>query len=207
MDGTLVDTEPFWIECEGALVEEHGGTWTSADAMSIVGFDLIDAANVLRGRGGVRMEPVDIVDHLLDCVIGRIRDHVPWRPGAAELLADCRRAGIPTGLVTMSWQRFADAVVVAAPAGSFQTVVTGDAVSRGKPDPEPYLKAAADLGVPPQDCVAIEDSPTGVAAALAAGCRTIGVPHAVPLDEDTPGLTIVRSLAGIGVEELEALVA
>ncbi len=206
MDGTLVDTEPFWIECEGALVAEHGGTWTSADAHSIVGFDLIDAAMVLRDRGGVLLEPVEIVEHLLDGVIARIQSHVPWRPGAALLLAECRRGGIPTALVTMSWRRFADAVVEAAPEGSFQTVVTGDAVSRGKPDPEPYLKAAADLGVAPGSCIAIEDSPTGVASALRAGCRTLGVPHVVALDE-TPGLTIIDSLEGIGVEELEALVA
>ena len=206
MDGTLVDTEPFWIECEGALVAEHGGSWSSADAHSIVGFDLLDAAMVLRERGGVQLEPIEIVEHLLDGVIGRIRSHVPWRPGAAELLAECVSAAIPTALVTMSWRRFADAVVEAAPAGSFRTVVTGDAVARGKPDPEPYLKAAADLGVRPESCIAIEDSPTGVASALRAGCRTIGVPHVVALEE-SPGLTIIESLDGIGVKELEALVA
>ena len=206
MDGTLVDTEPFWIECEGALVAEHGGTWSSADAHSIVGFDLIDAAIVLRDRGGVRLEPIEIVEHLLDGVIARIQSHVPWRPGAAELLADCRRAAIPTALVTMSWRRFADAVVAAAPRGSFETVVTGDAVTRGKPNPEPYLKAIADLGVSPAECVAIEDSPTGVASALGAGCATLGVPHVVHLEE-AAGLTIVETLLGVGVEELEALVA
>jgi HAD superfamily hydrolase (TIGR01509 family) len=154
----------------------------------------------------VRLEPLEIVEHLLDGVIARIRSHVPWRPGAAELLAECGREGIPTALVTMSWRRFADAVVESAPPGSFQTVVTGDAVTRGKPDPEPYLKAAADLGVTPGSCIAIEDSPTGVASALRAGCRTLGVPHVVSLDE-TPGLTIVGTLEGVGVEELGTLVA
>jgi beta-phosphoglucomutase-like phosphatase (HAD superfamily) len=105
----------------------------------------------------------------------------------------------------MSWRRLVDAVVGSAPPGAFATSVAGDEVTRGKPHPEPYLAAAAALGVRAEDCVAIEDSPTGTAAALDAGCVTLGVPHVVPLAE-APGLTIVDSLAGVGVEELVALV-
>ncbi len=205
MDGTLVDTEPYWIECEHELVDAHGGTWTAADAHSLVGFDLIDAAVELRERGGVDLEPEEIVEILLDGVLHRVAEHLPWRPGARELLAACRSAGIPCVLVTMSWRRFADAVVEAAPAGSFAATVAGDEVSNGKPHPEPYAKAAADLGVEPGDCVAIEDSPTGVASALGAGCATLGVPHVVPLPP-ADGLTIVDSLVGLDVADLAALV-
>jgi beta-phosphoglucomutase-like phosphatase (HAD superfamily) len=204
MDGTLVDTEPYWIECEHELVNEHGGTWTEDDAHSLVGFDLIDAAVELRNRGGVDLEPAQIVEVLLDGVLARVADHLPWRPGARELLMACRVARIPCVLVTMSWRRFADAVVGAVPEGSFVATVTGDEVTNGKPDPEPYLKAAAEVGVDPRDCVAIEDSPTGVASALAAGCVTLGVPHVVALPP-TDGLTVVDSLAGVGVDELAAL--
>jgi HAD superfamily hydrolase (TIGR01509 family) len=204
MDGTLVDTEPFWIACELELVAEHGGTWTSADAHSIVGSDLIDGATVLRDRGGVRLEPLEIVERLLDGVIARIAVEIPWRPGARELLASCVAAGIPSALVTMSWRRFADAVVTAVPPGSFAASIAGDEVVRGKPDPEPYLAAARALGVEPGHCIAIEDSPTGVAAAMGAGCITVGIPHVVPLP-DVEGLTIVESLDGIGYEELVAL--
>ncbi len=204
MDGTLVDTEPFWIECEHALVAEHGGTWTDEDAHSLVGFDLIDAAVELRDRGGVDLEPARIVEILLDGVLARVAEHLPWRPGARELLASCAAAGIPSVLVTMSWCRVAEAVVAAAPDGSFAASVAGDEVGRGKPDPEPYLKAAAEVGADPRDCVAIEDSPTGVASALAAGCATLGVPHVVALPP-TVGLTVVDSLAGVGVDDLAAL--
>lgn len=204
MDGTLVDTEPFWIECEHALVAEHGGAWTDEDAHSLVGFDLIDAAVELRDRGGVDLEPARIVEILLDGVLARVAEHLPWRPGARELLASCAAAGIPSVLVTMSWRRVAEAVVAAAPDGSFAASVAGDEVGRGKPDPEPYLKAAADVGADPRDCVAIEDSPTGVASALAAGCATLGVPHVVALPP-TVGLTVVDSLAGVGVDDLAAL--
>jgi HAD superfamily hydrolase (TIGR01509 family) len=205
MDGTLVDTEPYWIASEHALVAEFGGAWTDADAHSIVGFDLLDAAVELRDRGGVRLEPVEIVERLLDGVIGLARAELPWRVGARELLAECTRAGIPCAMVTMSWRRLADAVLAASPPGSFAASITGDEVTRGKPDPEPYLAAAAALGVDPSACVAIEDSPTGVASALGAGCATLGVPHVVPLTA-VPGLTIVASLADVALADLRALV-
>ncbi len=204
MDGTLVDTEPYWIGCEYELVAEFGGTWTEADAHSLVGFDLLDAAHELRTRGGVLLEPVQVVERLLDGVIRRVADRLPWRPGAPELLAECVDAGVPCVLVTMSWRRLADAVVASAPAGSFVTSVTGDEVTNGKPDPEPYLAAAEALGVDAADCVAIEDSPTGVASALAAGCATLGVPHVVPVVA-SPGLTLVDSLAGIRLSHLREL--
>ena len=205
MDGTLVDTEPYWIELEIELVAAFDGTWTLEDAYSIIGFDLLDAAVELRDRGGVPLEPPEIVGRLLDGVIGRIDQHLPWRPGAPELLAECRALGVPCALVTMSWRRLAEAVVEAAPAGSFRRVVTGDEVTNGKPHPEPYIAAAAALGVEPSECVAIEDSPTGTASALAAGCATLGVPHVVPLIPRS-GLTIVDSLVGVGVDDLGHLV-
>ncbi|MET0908364.1 MAG: HAD family phosphatase [Ilumatobacteraceae bacterium] len=204
MDGTLVDTEPYWIACEHELVAEFDGTWTSADAHSIVGFDLLDAAVELRDRGGVRLDPPAIVERLLDGVIARAAHELPWRPGAARLLAECAAAGIPCALVTMSWRRLADAVIAASPAGSFIASITGDEVSNGKPDPEPYLAAAAALGVDAARCVAIEDSPTGVASALAAGCATLGVPHVVPL-APALGLTIVASLADLALADLGLL--
>jgi beta-phosphoglucomutase-like phosphatase (HAD superfamily) len=83
--------------------------------------------------------------------------------------------------------------------------VTGDEVERGKPHPEPYIAAAAALGVDPRHCVAIEDSPTGAASALAAGCATLGVPHVVPLDTAV-GLTVVDSLVGVDVNVLRRLI-
>lgn len=206
MDGTLVDTEPYWIACEHALVDEFGDTWTDADARSVVGFDLLDAAVQLRDRGGVRLDPPQIVERLLDGVIERVGAHLPWRPGALELLAACGEAGVPCALVTMSWKRLADAVVAASPAGSFTTVVSGDMVDNGKPHPEPYLTAAALLGVSTKSCIAIEDSPTGVAAALASGCATLGVPHVVDL-APAPRLTLAPTLVGLHVDDLGRLVA
>jgi HAD superfamily hydrolase (TIGR01509 family) len=203
MDGTLVDTEPYWIECERTLVEQHGGVWTHEDAESLIGSDLLDSGKVLRDQG-VDMEPEAIVEWLLDGVIARIQTELPWRPGARSLLDECRAAGVRCALVTMSWRRFADAVLLSAPDRSFELTITGDEVSHGKPHPEPYAAAARALDVDPAECVAIEDSRTGVASALAAGCATLGVPHVVSLDP-APNLTIVDSLVGLDLDDVRAL--
>ena len=201
MDGTIVDTEPYWMASEHALVAEFGGTWGPDDARSIVGFDLLDAAVELRTRGGVDLEPPAIVDRLLDSVIARCATELPWRPGASALLTEARNAGVACVLVTMSWRRLADAVLAESPAGAFVGSVTGDEVANGKPAPDPYLAAAELVGADPADCLAIEDSPTGVASAIAAGCRTVAVPHVVDV-EPRPGLTILPTLDGVRLADL-----
>jgi HAD superfamily hydrolase (TIGR01509 family) len=179
MDGTLVDTEPYWIECEYELVEAHGGTWNEDHAHALVGRDLMDSGRYIREHGEVDLAPEEIVNRLMDGVIARVRNNVPWRPGARDLLAELRTEEIPCALVTMSWRRLADAVVSTLPRGSFATTIVGDEVRRGKPHPEPYLAAARKLKVSPRDCVALEDSPTGVRSATAAGCHVIVIPHIV----------------------------
>lgn len=183
MDGTLVDTEPYWFEVETEIVTRHGGTWTLSDAMHLVGNSLIDSGRYIREVGGVDLEPAEIVELLLDGAIERVSRAVPWRPNAVELLADLREEGVPCALVTSSYRRFVQPVLEALPDGTFQVVMTGDAVTQGKPHPEPYLKAAAMLGVDPRSAVAIEDTNTGARSAEAAGCTVLVVPNHVPVLE------------------------
>ena len=209
MDGTIVDTEPYWFAAEHAVVAEHGDYWSDDLARSVVGFDLLDSGRFMIEHGGVRLTPHEIVELLLDSVVSELKREVPWRPGARELLADVRTAGIPTALVTMSWRRFADEVVNALPTGSFDASVVGDDVERGKPHPDAYLLAAERLGVDSTKCVALEDSPTGVASALAAGAIVLAVPHhvGVPMRHDVNGRMIRRdTLAGITAAELASFV-
>ncbi len=205
LDGTLVDTEPYWIEAERELAAAHGAPWTHDDAMSIVGMALLDAAAVLR-RAGIAMGEPEIVEHMVGEVCDRLDRHIPWQPGAADLLASLAQAGVPCGLVTMSYRSIADRVVAHAPPGAFGAVVTGDTVSRGKPHPEPYLTAAAKLGVDIARAVAVEDSPTGLASATAAGARPLAVPHIVPIPP-APGLSRVDSLAGVTLADLATIAA
>jgi HAD superfamily hydrolase (TIGR01509 family) len=204
LDGTLVDTEPYWIDAEYRLVDEHGGRWTDDDAHALIGNDLIVSADYLREVGGVDLDPPGIVDRLLDLVVEATRREVPWRPGARELLAECRAAGVPTALVTMSYARFAGVVVDQLPPQSFAAVVTGDQVRRGKPHPEAYVEACRRLDVDPRRSVALEDSNTGIAAAEAAGCVVVGIPNRVEVPP-AAGRTLVESLAGVTLAELAAL--
>ena len=206
MDGTIVDTEPYWIAAEYALVEAHGGTWTDEHAHALVGNALLASADYIREHGGVQLEPERIVELLLDDVVRAAEEAMPWQRGARELLEQANAAGIPCGLVTMSYRRLADAVIAALAPGTFAVVVTGDQVLDGKPHPEAYLTAARELGVVPARCVAIEDSPTGVASAEAAGCVVVAVPHHVPI-EPTATRTVVNSLTELTVGDLDELVA
>lgn len=205
MDGTLVDTEPYWMAAEHALMADFGIPWTAEDGLSMLGLPLLAAGEVLREHG-VPLAAEAIVDRLLASVVAAVADAAPWQPGAHELLVSLREAGVPCALVTMSYRSLADAVTRHAPEGSFAAVIAGDEVVHGKPHPEPYLRAAEVLGVDIAACVAIEDSPPGVGSALASGARTLGVEHIVPV-ERRPGLSRVGSLSGIGLGELARIMS
>lgn len=188
MDGTLVDTEPYWIAAEIGLVTEHGGHWDVEKAMGLVGNALDSTAAVLQ-EAGVKLSVREIVDHLSHSVIAGIRKELPWRPGARELLAELHGRGVRCALVTMSERNLASEVVNALDGDYFEFLITGDEVENGKPHPEPYLKAVArlretDPELTDAHCVAIEDSVPGVASAVASGVATIAVPNAVPLPAD-----------------------
>jgi HAD superfamily hydrolase (TIGR01509 family) len=206
MDGTLVDTEPYWIRAEHELVAAHGGAWTDEMGHQLVGRALEDSAQLIIDGTGIELTVLEVVNHLLARVIEQVEERVPWRPGAPELLAELGDHGVPNVLVTMSWRNLAAAVLRNLPEGSFGGLVTGDEVSHGKPHPEPYLKAARSLGLEPEQCIAIEDSPTGVRSATAAGVPTIAVPHIVPVPE-LPGSVQVSSLQGLRAADLTRLVS
>jgi HAD superfamily hydrolase (TIGR01509 family) len=201
MDGTVVDTEPYWIESEFALAERHGGTWSREHALNLVGHDLLDSGRYIREHMGIDLDPSEIVEQLLDGVVARVEESVPWCPGARELLVALRGAGVPCALVTMSYRRFVEPVLAALPEDTFDVVVTGDSVSHGKPHPEPYLKAAAELRVDPSDCLAIEDSNTGARSAERAGSVVLVVPNHVPVLEGERRV-FRDTLAGLRIEDL-----
>lgn len=204
MDGTLVDTEPYWMRAETEIVESFGGVWTHADGMLMVGSGLTNSAAILQSRG-VDLGADEIVGRLTDRVQEQLRDHgVPWRPGARELLRLVKDAGIPMGLVTMSIDRMARQIRDLIGFDAFDTIVTGDMVTDSKPHPEAYLAAAVSLGVDVLHCVAIEDSVPGVASAVAAGTVTIGVPHLVPL-ETSRLYDLWPTLAGQSVADLHSI--
>jgi HAD superfamily hydrolase (TIGR01509 family) len=210
MDGTLVDTEPYWIAAEFALVEAHGGSWSHDQAMTLVGQSLLYSAGVLQ-QAGVDLDKRAIIDHLTAAVIGNVRRQVPWRPGARELLHDLFEQNVRCAMVTMSEGPLAREIVAALPEEYFEFLITGDQVRQGKPHPEPYLTAVerlrdSDPELSLDQCVALEDSAPGVASAQAAGVVTVAIPHTVQLP-DHPGRTTWSTLSGRTTDSLRALVA
>ncbi len=207
LDGTLCDTEHSWVAAEFSMAKTYGATWTREDALGLIGQDLLTAGAEIKERMRLEMSAADIVDELLDSVMASLAaDGVSWLPGAVELLCACNDAAVPTALVTMSYARFAHAVLASLPAGRFDVVVTGDQVRAGKPAPDAYLKAAGLLGVDPVRCVALEDSVPGAASAEAAGCTVVVVPHHVETPTG-PARVVVRSLSDVILPDLRDFLA
>lgn len=208
MDGTLVDTEPYWYNAEVELLDEYGKPWSVQQSEALIGNALPLSAVVLQ-QAGVDLGIRDIIDRLTYAVARQVRQRVPWRPGARELLAQLHAAAVPCALVTMSETALADEVIHHLPEDTFCVQVTGTSVERGKPAPDPYLLAVqrlidqtSHLTVTNSDSMlAIEDSLTGVTSALAAGLTTVGVPNILPLAPQ-PGLTVWPTLAGKTVDDL-----
>ena len=162
MDGTLVDTEPYWMAAEEELVESFGGTWTHEDALALVGSGLWESARVFQAAG-VDLDADAIVARLTARVQEQLAEHgVPWRPGARELLEALREASVPTALVTMSVRAMADDIV--RPSRSTRSTSSSRATrstTRSR-TPSRTSRPPAQLGVDIADCVAIEDSPAGL---------------------------------------------
>jgi HAD superfamily hydrolase (TIGR01509 family) len=193
MDGLLIDSEPLWLEAETAIMAQLGASWTEQDQAQLLGGSLERSVRYLLSKATRPAPPELIGEWLMSDIIERVRhDGVPVQPGARELLAAVERAGLPRALVTSSERGFMDAVL-ASTGMRFDVLVCASDVTATKPDPEPYLLAAKLVGVDPEDCFALEDSPNGVASAEAAGCRVFAVPSLVPIPP-APGRTVVRSL-------------
>lgn len=204
MDGTLVDTEPYWMRAETELVTSFGGAWSHEDGLQMVGNGLAVSAAILQ-KAGVDLGVEEIIQHLTDRVQELLAsDGVPWRPGARELLAELREREVPTALVTMSISTMAEQIVDLIGFEAFDVIVAGDHVENPKPHPEAYLLAAALLDVDISRCVAFEDSVPGVAAAAASGAVTIAVPHIITLPESS-SYTLWPSLAERTLTDIAAV--
>lgn len=206
-DGTLVNTEPCWMAEEQAIVHRHGGEWTLADSHAVMGQSPHHVAQLMIDRfpdpEGVDLE--QLVQEWISAVIERVRqtpEEEIWMPGAWELLAEVQAQGIPVGLVTTSPRRCVEPIAERLGEHPFDAVVTADDVTRLKPDPMPYLRAAELLGVDPHECIVLEDSATGARAGLAAGCTVIRV-H--PGDDDSGAHHRLDGLADVHFDDLMTL--
>lgn len=204
MDGTLIDSEPYWLASESAFAAAHDSNWGHDDGLGVIGMSLYESSKLLKERVGSPLEPQQIIDQITDGVLQQLEQSIPWRPGARELLKLLKENNVRTALVTGSMHRMAQKVADQIGFDAFDVIIGGDDVVKGKPHPESYLKAASMLGVEPTHCIAFEDSLTGITAAEAAGTKAIGVAHIVeiPMSE---GRTLWPTLEGVSMNQLRAL--
>jgi HAD superfamily hydrolase (TIGR01509 family) len=206
MDGTLVDSEKVWSVGLDQLAAHLGGHLSDAARRAMVGTSMSDSMRILHDDLGVVADTAQSVRYLEERVSAMFADGLIWRPGAVELLAAVRAAGVPTALVTATRRHLVGVALITLGPANFDAVVAGDDLDETKPHPAPYRTAAALLRADPSRCVAIEDSPNGITSALAAGCIAVGVPCEVPLSH-LDGITLVDSLADLSVDSLRELVA
>ena len=206
MDGLLVDTEPLWFETEADVMARLGAPWTKQDQEQLLGGSMDNTVGYLLARATRPVPPADVARWMTEGMLRRAAEgRVVVRPGARELLNEVAATGIPYALVTGSQRPFTDAVL-ASTGFRFPETVTGDDVARTKPEPEPYLLAAKLLDADPEQCVALEDSPNGVASATSAGCLVVAVPTLLAIPP-APRRLVVPSLSGITLATLRALAA
>jgi HAD superfamily hydrolase (TIGR01509 family) len=183
MDGLLVDTEGSWLVAEQQVMASLGGVWTEDDQRSVVGGPLTKMARIMLERTGSALSEEDLIALVVDAVV---REHragpIRFMKGFPRILDEAHEVGLPVGLVSASDRVMVDAVLAAVGTHHFDVIVSGSDVTERKPHPEAYLKAAAQLGVPIEDCLILEDSPTGVAAAVASGAKVVAVPSLRDID-------------------------
>jgi len=205
MDGLLVDSEPVWTIAEQELATSLGGVFSPELKAAIVGTRLEVAVPTILRWYDAPAAPSDVARTtawLLTRMVELFAGELRVLPGAAELLAEVRAAGIPVALVSSSYRVLVDAVL-ATGVGPFDLTLAGDEVVHGKPHPEPYLTAAARLGVAPADCVVLEDSPSGVTSAEAAGCFVVACPSvAGTAFSASPQRLVVSTLLGLELAQL-----
>ena len=201
MDGTLVDSEPLWLEAEQQVMAEVGSTWEQSDQINCLGGPMDKTERYMQERSG-NIKPYGYFSERLNDVMDeKLKHELKLIPGALELLLDCKSAQIPMALVTASTGRQMRAVLERFPSGLFSSTVSQDDVEHSKPDPAPYKLAASQLGVDIKSCLVLEDSITGVQSGLRSGAQVIGIPHLVQM-QSHENLRVVHALSDLNLSLL-----
>lgn len=204
MDGTLVDSEKLWTVSLHDTAGWLGGALSQAARDAMVGADLERTLALLFDDLGLPRDVARMAAagrYLTDRTAELFATGIPWRPGAQEALRLVDGLGLPTALVTNTGRALTEAALDSIGREHFTVSVCADEVPRGKPDPDPYLRAASLLGVAPARCLAVEDSPNGALAAGRAGMAVLAVPCDVPVPAG-PGRVLRTSLVGLTLDDL-----
>jgi HAD superfamily hydrolase (TIGR01509 family) len=207
MDGTLVDSEKLWDVSLTELAVHLGGRLSAPARAAMVGRSLDRTVSQMFDEVGLNHDASALAEAgawLTERTEELFKEGLPWRPGAVEALRTVRASGLRTALVTSTHRRLTEVALNSIGREFFDVTVCGDEVPATKPEPDPYLMAAQLLDVPPSACLAVEDSPTGSASAVAAGCAVLVVPNDVPV-ASAPALIHRETLGGLSLAELRGI--
>lgn len=204
MDGLLVDTEPYWLATEEELMAEFGVNWRTEDQLYCLGGPMKKVGDYMAELANGAQTSDWFVNELIDRMAAKF-NKISLMPGIEALLGEVQDLSIPTALVSASPRRLVDAVLNSLNVNPFALSVSADDVVRGKPHPDPYLKAAANLDVDINHSLIFEDSPTGVTAARASGAWVVAVPHIAPIDSADKSL-VITTLEGHNINSIWNLV-
>ncbi len=204
MDGLMVDSEPEWFLSEIEVTKPFGYTWLEADQIACLGGPLSKVGQYMFDKCGQQKSPQYFTQTLIDTQVARMRGNTPTMPGALELVKELQSHGVRTALVSASPRNIVNAVLDNLGHDLFPFSMSADDVTRTKPDPEGYLKAAAMSGSDISNCLIFEDSLTGMNAAIASGAYLIGVPHLVSIDE-SDRVRVIKSLEQLSFSKLKNL--
>ncbi|NEG97061.1 HAD-IA family hydrolase [Bifidobacterium sp. SMB2] len=203
MDGTLINSEPIWHEAELWFAEQYGGDWSEEMGWKVTGTPVPKVAQMMIDRG-TRLGVEELTDGIIDFVARREMEHMPWIPGVLDVVTALHEAGVPNVLVTASPRAMAESAIAQAPEGVFDAYVCADDVKEKKPDPAPFLAAAAKLGIEGdqiRECVALEDSAVGLESAVRAGATTIALTGYIrsdnPPSKNGPQFACVETWDGV----------
>ena len=204
MDGTLINSEPYWLVAERALMSRFGHTWTDLEQAHCIGGPLPKVGAYMSELANHAEDPLYFEVELVRMVAEQFKKGLEFMPGARELVDALVQAQVPMALVSASPRLLVDSALELLPEGTFITSVSSQDVSVSKPHPESYLKAADHLEVDITQCVVLEDSKTGIDAGLASGAFVIGIPYIIEYPPH-PRLHIRKSLHDLSLTQMDEL--
>ena len=201
MDGTLINSEPLWLEAEIEVMREVGSTWDQSDQINCLGGPMERTEKYMQERSG-NIKPFGYFGRRLNEIMDqKLKTQLDLMPNAMELLLECKSANIPMALVTASSRSQMEIVLSQLPKGIFGAAVSKNDVEKSKPDPAPYLLAAELLKVDIKSCLVIEDSITGIQSGLKSGAKVVSIPHLEQI-QSHPNLRLVTSLSELNLRIL-----
>lgn len=201
MDGTIIDSEPLWLQAEIQVMAELGFHWNEQDQINCLGGPMERTEKYMQDRSG-NVKPYGYFGQRLNEVMKlKFVKDLELIPNALELITKSKEAGLKTALVTASGRELMNSALTRFPENSFDIAISRDDVANSKPHPEPYLMAAERLKVKINECLVLEDSMTGVRAGLDSGAQVVAISHIIPIANEK-NLRVISNLSEITFKQL-----